>query len=458
MARLPTTGGDSGVWGDILNEFLAVEHNTDGTLKTGGSLAGKANDSAVVHLTGAETVTGTKTFSASPIVPTPTSGTQAATKAYVDSTVSSGAPDATTSVKGIVQLAGHLTGTADLPTIASGVIIDANIAGGAAIAQSKIANLTTDLAAKQALNADLSAIVALTPVNNDILQRKSGAWTNRTVDQVKTDLAITKTDVALGNVPNVDATARANHTGTQTASTISDFNTAADARITVQKGANSGLATLDSSGKIPSSQLSPIAITDTFVVGSQAAMLALAATTGDVAIRTDTNESYILQGSDPTQLGDWQELLNSGVVASVNGQDGVVTLTTTNITEGTNLYYTEGRVSANATVVAKAADSAVVHNTADETVAGVKTFSSSPIVPTPTTGTQAANKTYVDTKATAASLPTLTAIPAFIKWDGSSWAARSTATASTSVVVFWVGGTTSPTTMEAGDIWLREGS
>ena len=32
----------------------------------------------------------------------------------------------------------------------------------------------------------------------------------------------------------------------------------------------------------------------------------------------------------------------------------------------------------------------------DQTIAGVKTFSSSPIVPTPTTGTQAANKGYVD--------------------------------------------------------------
>lgn len=45
-------------------------------------------------------------------------------------------------------------------------------------------------------------------------------------------------------------------------------------------------------------------------------------------------------------------------------------------------------------------DSALVHKTGDETIAGVKTFSSSPIVPTPTTGTQAANKDYVDSKAT----------------------------------------------------------
>lgn len=46
----------------------------------------------------------------------------------------------------------------------------------------------------------------------------------------------------------------------------------------------------------------------------------------------------------------------------------------------------------------KALDSAVVHKTGNETIVGVKTFSSSPIVPTPTTGTQAVNKDYADLK------------------------------------------------------------
>ncbi len=35
MARLPVPGSDDGTWGDILNTFLEVEHNTDGTLKNG---------------------------------------------------------------------------------------------------------------------------------------------------------------------------------------------------------------------------------------------------------------------------------------------------------------------------------------------------------------------------------------------------------------------------------------
>lgn len=41
---------------------------------------------------------------------------------------------------------------------------------------------------------------------------------------------------------------------------------------------------------------------------------------------------------------------------------------------------------------------AKVDTSTNQTIGGVKTFSSSPIVPTPTTGTQAANKDYVDTK------------------------------------------------------------
>ena len=32
-ARLPTPGADDGIWGDLLNDYLAVEHNKDGTLK-----------------------------------------------------------------------------------------------------------------------------------------------------------------------------------------------------------------------------------------------------------------------------------------------------------------------------------------------------------------------------------------------------------------------------------------
>lgn len=40
MARLPSPGSDSGTWGTILNEFLEVAHESDGTLKDGPAIAG----------------------------------------------------------------------------------------------------------------------------------------------------------------------------------------------------------------------------------------------------------------------------------------------------------------------------------------------------------------------------------------------------------------------------------
>lgn len=35
MPRLPQPGSDEGTWGEILNDYLSVSHNTDGTLKNG---------------------------------------------------------------------------------------------------------------------------------------------------------------------------------------------------------------------------------------------------------------------------------------------------------------------------------------------------------------------------------------------------------------------------------------
>jgi len=118
MARLPQPGSDDGTWGAILNDFLSTSHASDGTLKPAAITdAGAADDAAVVHTSGAETISGTKTFSASPVVPTPTLNTQAANKTYVDTVASAGAPDATTTSKGLIQLAGDLAGTASTPTV-----------------------------------------------------------------------------------------------------------------------------------------------------------------------------------------------------------------------------------------------------------------------------------------------------------------------------------------------------
>jgi hypothetical protein len=60
--------------------------------------------------------------------------------------------------------------------------------------------VTLGLAGKQPLDSDLTTIAGLTPSNNDILQRISGAWANRTPAQLKSSLSFSKVDVGLSNV------------------------------------------------------------------------------------------------------------------------------------------------------------------------------------------------------------------------------------------------------------------
>jgi hypothetical protein len=66
---------------DDIDELLEL---IDGYLETGGG--GGGSDPDAVKLTGDQTVAGVKTFSSSPIVPTPTTNTQASNKSYTDNT------------------------------------------------------------------------------------------------------------------------------------------------------------------------------------------------------------------------------------------------------------------------------------------------------------------------------------------------------------------------------------
>jgi len=146
---------------------------------------------------------------------------------------------------------------------------------------------------------------------------------------------------------------------TSTPTTLSGYGIT-DAINVSQKAAANGVATLDANSKIPNNQLPALAITDTFVVASQAAMLALStAEKGDVAVRTDLNKSFILTADPYSTLGNWQELLTpTDAVLSVNGLTGAVTLgasdvgaapTTRTISAGTGLSG-GGDLSANRTI------------------------------------------------------------------------------------------------------------
>jgi hypothetical protein len=98
-------------------------------------------------------------------------------------------------------------------------------------------------------------------------------------------------------------------------------------------------------GLLPSAVIPPLAITQPFPVANQAAMLALVAQRGDVAIRADNGKSYILSTDNPGTLADWLELTGAGAVSAWNGLSGNIVATTTNLPEGTNLYFTNNRVA-----------------------------------------------------------------------------------------------------------------
>ena len=92
---------------------------------------------------------------------------------------------------------------------------------------------------------------------------------------------------------------------------------------------NSQLVKTDSTGKIPDSVIPTVAITEVFVVSSQAAMLALDAERGDIAVRTDIQSTFILKAEPASTLSNWVEIyLNipvyTGADATNNGTKGLV--------------------------------------------------------------------------------------------------------------------------------------
>ncbi len=82
----------------------------------------------------------------------------------------------------------------------------------------------------------------------------------------------------------------------------------------------------DLTGTLSSAQLPPLAINETFTPVNQAAMLALTAQRGDMAIRQDNGLTYVLSTDSPSTLADWKEVLAAGQVQSVAGKTGVVSL------------------------------------------------------------------------------------------------------------------------------------
>jgi hypothetical protein len=125
---------------------------------------------------------------------------------------------------------------------------------------------------------------------------------------------------------------------------------------TKDAGAANGVATLDAGGKVPVSELPAAVLGALSYQGTWNASTntpTLTSSTGTkgyyyvVSVAGNTN----LDGITDWLVGDWavyngtvwQKVDNTETVTSVNGQVGAVVLTTTNIAEGTNEYFTQAR-------------------------------------------------------------------------------------------------------------------
>lgn len=84
-------------------------------------------------------------------------------------------------------------------------------------------------------------------------------------------------------------------------------------------------------GKIPSSQIPTFIINQSFSVASQAAMVALVANIGDIAIRTDQSNTTYIKTANNGVVGDWTSFSSAGSVVSVNGLTGTIVLTAANV-------------------------------------------------------------------------------------------------------------------------------
>ncbi len=360
----PTITGTGSIAGTFTGNLTGnVTGNVSGSASSAASLTTARDfqlvgdvEAAAVSFNGTSNVTLTTSIAAGSIVNADVNASAAIDKTKISGTA--------------VTLAD--SGTITSTMIADGAIVNADINASAAIDKTKISGTavtladsgtvtSTMIANDTIVNADVNSLAAIAKSKLDL----SGQITSADIADgaiVNTDIASTAA-IAISKLA-VDPLDRANHTGTQLASTISNFDTqvrtsrldqmaaptgslsinsqkltnVADPTsnqdavtlkyFTDQKGAANGVASLDSGGKIPSSQLPAIAIAEVYVVASQAAMLALPSDVGEIAIRTDVNKSFILAASPASTLANWKELLTPpDAVQSVDGLTGAVDLT-----------------------------------------------------------------------------------------------------------------------------------
>lgn len=235
--------------------------------------------------------------------------------------------------------------------------IDANAVSASKLAEAKNIALSGDATGSASFDGSADATIAVTLANSGVT---AGTYQKVTVDakgRVTAGAALEAADI-----PEL------------TLAKVTDAGTAASKNVGTAAG---NVPVLDASGKLDTAILPSITITDTFVVASEEAMLAVDAQVGDIVVRTDINKTFVLQKDGANVKENWVALAaptDSGYVSAVNGKTGAVTLTTSDVAEGSNLYFTEERATANfeaniaATNVSALADGAHVVLDTDEII------------------------------------------------------------------------------------------
>ena len=196
------------------------------------------------------------------------------------------------------------------------------------LATARTIGITGDGTGSTTFDGSANKTITLTLKNSGAV---AGTYTKLTVDAK--GLVTSATQITLADLPTIPT------------SKISGLGTAASKNTGTASG---NIVEVNASGKIDESLLPAIAITEVYEVASQTAMLALTAQSGDIAIRTDENKSYVLSATPASTLANWKLLRTpTDTVLSVNSKTGAVVLTTSDIAEGNRLYYTEARATAN---------------------------------------------------------------------------------------------------------------
>ncbi|MDD4406336.1 MAG: hypothetical protein PHO36_16430, partial [Parabacteroides sp.] len=377
-----------------------------------------AVNSTVIRTTGNQTLGGIKTFSSSPVVITPTDGTYAANKSYVDTAVSSAASKWTTSgtntylttttnnvsigatssgvklyVKGDVTVDNNITTTA-IASIFTGGNTGKSYINFPAISGSNDPGYI--MHETSAVTADMNkGVIHISPTDDN--------------DNANDYVAIHGTNdpeaIKLYTGGNIYTTGVLQITSTGDSYTMGTFGI----------GTTSPAYKLDVSG---TGRFTGTVSVATPIAGSDAATKSYV----DSTVSSGVNSGAVIAGS--TSVG---YLKYNGTTALAGALDGGTTSPsgTNRLNYGGYLYATQlydggtrvaissrsitagdgitggGNLTADRTI---AVNSTVIRTTGNQTLGGIKTFSSSPVVITPIDGTHATNKSYVDTAvATAAS-------------------------------------------------------